>query len=242
MNEYRLLKRSSVVEVRSECRDVYTIKTTYPVKPQPGQFFMVWVPGVDEFPLSVSNVAPHVEFTVRVIGEGTRELVRTAENGEIWLRGPYGHGFSLPTKEDVVIGGGVGLAPLKPLMKYAGMTIAGARTHDEIPFLDYMKSIGAHISTDDGSYGYSGTTVDLFLEKIGGKKPGKVYACGPEPMLKALFSHTERLGIPVEFSLERYMKCGVGLCGSCAVGGGYLVCWDGPVFTTEMLRESGVFR
>jgi dihydroorotate dehydrogenase electron transfer subunit len=109
--------------------------------------------------------------------------------------------------------------------------LIGARTSEELIFVQRAKAASkeVHISTDDGSSGRKGTVVDMAIEHLAKKSYEVVLGCGPERMLVALRRACEEAKVPCQLSLERYMKCGTGLCGSCAIDG-LRVCADGPVF------------
>jgi len=118
--------------------------------------------------------------------------------------------------------------------------VIGAKTKSELLFLTQFDALCTKQSTiaatEDGSYGLkclATEPLDKFLNK---EKLDMVYACGPEPMIRQVFDLAEKRGIAMEASLERLMRCGIGLCGSCVIGK-YRVCRDGPVFTAAQLRE-----
>jgi dihydroorotate dehydrogenase electron transfer subunit len=123
----------------------------------------------------------------------------------------------------------------------------GARSANDLPYVGRFDSLGVdlHVATDDGTAGHRGSAVDLVAHLTGNPaNPPAVYACGPEPMLVALHRLCRERGLPAQLSLERYMKCGFGICGQCALDG-YLVCQDGPVFNAaelDGLRDFGRAR
>ena len=202
---------------------------------KPGQFVMIWIPGIDEIPMSLSYIDKMQAITVEKVGEATEFMHRLKEGDIIGIRGPYGKGFEIVGEKALFIGGGTGIAALLPLIKnYEGEkhVILGARKKDYIIFEDEIKKIAdLHITTDDGSYGKKGMATDLLHEF---KDVDVIYTCGPEKMIKKIFDFCIQESIPMQASLERYMKCGVGICDSCAIDG-YHVCKDGPVFNEKML-------
>jgi len=210
----------------------------------PGQFVMVWVPGVDEFPMSVSYAGDRCGITYQIIGEGTKALAQKKPGDKIGMRGPYGKGFSLVGKKLLFVGGGAGMAPLAPLVELAsakGATVdivVGARTREELLFESRSAVAGArmHVSTDDGSIGFKGLATELTQIVVGKHNFDCMYACGPEKMLVKLLTIATEKGIPMQVSLERVMKCGIGICDSCAIDGMH-VCRDGPVFSEKDLRR-----
>jgi dihydroorotate dehydrogenase electron transfer subunit len=208
----------------------------------PGQFVMAWIPGVDEKPFSLSSAGREAAITVEEKGRFTKELFAMKKGDIIGIRGPYGKGFSLRAGA-CVVAGGCGIAPLSPLIERLKnpFVIQGARSKDRLIFGGKFK--GAAITTDDGSSGRKGLVTDVLEEALAKKKFGIVYTCGPEIMMKRVFDICERYGIECEASLERYMKCGFGVCGQCDADG-LRVCKDGPVFSSGQLRKSrdfGVF-
>ena len=150
------------------------------------------------------------------------------------------------------IAGGLGIVPLINMIEHlknpkAATVIIGAKTREELIFVDRIKKTGVKLLmvTDDGSVGEKAFPHQLF-EKLT-KKEGfdQVLCCGPEIMMKAVLDIAVREKIPAQFSLERFMKCGIGICGSCALDpSGLLVCKDGPVFDSDALlgTEFGKYR
>jgi dihydroorotate dehydrogenase electron transfer subunit len=117
--------------------------------------------------------------------------------------------------------------------------VLGARTESDLPFrtrLEELLSEGLVLATDDGSCGFDGFSSQCADKLMDERSFDAVYTCGPELMMVAVFDEAESRGIPVQASLERYIKCAHGLCGGCAIGP-YRVCMDGPVFDSEILRE-----
>ena len=220
----------------------------------PGQFVMVWIPGVDEVPMGFSRISPSAAFTVQRMGEATRALCALSTGDRVGVRGPLGRGFRPVEGEGVLlVGGGNGTAPLVPMAETlvsmgCDVTVAvGAKTAEELLFTDRLTSItgnAVHIATDDGTAGHPGFVTTLADDLMQGVRPDRVFTCGPEIMMMKVAKSCWDAGIPFQASLERYMKCGVGLCDACALGS-HLVCRDGPVFDGDALRDVpdfGVFR
>jgi dihydroorotate dehydrogenase electron transfer subunit len=116
--------------------------------------------------------------------------------------------------------------------------IVAAKTKADLLFLREFKKCGKTIvATDDGSAGMRGFATDALAETLKEKGFDRVYACGREEMLAKVLKMVQKAGIPAELSTERYMKCGVGLCGQCSLGG-KLVCKDGPVFSSDELAKT----
>lgn len=215
---------------------------------EPGQFVMLWIPGLDEKPFSVSDVRDgKIEITAKAVGPFSRALMDCRPGDRLGVRGPFGRGFR-PRGRGLVVGGGMGIAPLRYLvlrLQQAGLcfsTVLGARTARDLMFADDFARAGAQFTTDDGSVGKKGLVVTL-VERLCSSQPFDViYGCGPEPMLVALKQLADRLRIDCQLSLERYMKCGIGVCGSCCVdGSGICICREGPVLDKAELDQAADF-
>ena len=237
-----------ITSVRNESNDTKTFEFVWNGEAKAGQFVMVWIPGVDEIPMSLSSVGKVKSITVKAIGNATKTIHELKEGDRIGIRGPHGNGFSADKKKNIlIVGGGVGIAALMPLIRETGAdTIIGARNAGEVIMEAESKrySKNVWISTDDGSCGFKGNAVQLMKEKMGLKKYDIVAACGPEIMLYYLHSACIESGTECQLSLERFMKCGAGLCGSCVMDG-MRVCEDGPVFNSEQvsaLKEFGKIK
>jgi dihydroorotate dehydrogenase electron transfer subunit len=239
-----------ILEVRKETPTVNTIVLEKKCgSVNFGQFFMVWVPGVGEKPYACSrHTANNMEITVKPVGPFSKKLQNLKKGDLVGVRGPYGNGcFKSNGKNPCFIAGGLGIVPLIPLiesMKGSGKkvtVILGAKTSEELVFEERVKKAGAdlRIVTDDGSKGEKGYPHHLLDEVMKGKKVDQVYCCGPEVMMREVLKTAVENKIPAQFSLERYMKCGIGLCGSCALDpSGLLVCKDGPVFDAEKIKDT----
>ena len=212
---------------------------------RPGQFVMVWVPGVDEIPMALSGGS---SITVQQVGDATSALFRKRTGDLLGIRGPFGNGFP-DTGRILAIAGGVGAAPLRPLARAGKVScfLLGARTGPELLFADEL----AHetrllVSTDDGTCGHHGPVTGL-LQKIDPGDYDRICVCGPERMMQAVLVVLAEEGVAERghFALHRYMKCGTGLCGSCCIDpSGYRVCREGPVFpgTSLLDTEFGCYK
>ncbi len=217
--------------------EVATLHFNIRLQSYPGQFVMVDVPGYEEIPLSLSSPT---SVTVKAVGETTTVLVNAKEGQQVGLRGAFGSPFT-PSNRALIIAGGIGIAPMKYLydylMKKCGSKVSvvyGERTAKNLFWLDKFDRIT--VTTDDGSFGLKGTVVDaLKLENL--DDYDKIYVCGSEGMLRETHAFLKDQGVldKAEFSLERYMRCGLGVCGSCVIENGLRVCADGPVFKASDL-------
>ena len=249
-----------VIERRVETHDCVTLHLE-PVGTAiapflPGQFTMLYRRGVGEVAISVSgdpSVADDsLAQTVRDVGAVSRALYQAAPGDVVGVRGPYGTNWSIDTalgKDLLIVAGGIGLAPLRPVLlgalanrdAYGRITlVAGARSPDEFLFRDQLLGWGAtdgidvEVTVDQPASGWTGP-VGFVTEPLGRLKidPARTVAfiCGPGPMMR--FSANVLLGkglsaSDIRVSLEYTMKCGVGLCGHCQLGP-LLTCRDGPV-------------
>ena len=225
----------------------YTIKDKLCAKAKPGQFLMLWIPGVDEIPLSVLNAGNgQVSVTVKAVGDATRHLHKMETGELVGVRGPFGNSFTENIGNVLMVGGGTGTAPLLFLAKKLAAKaqrlafVIGAKTKSELIFQTQLDALCTEQSTiaatEDGSYGLKCLATEPLPKLLTRKKFDIVYVCGPEPMIRQVFDLAEKRRIPMEASLERLMRCGIGLCGSCVIGK-YRVCRDGPVFNAARLRE-----
>lgn len=218
----------------------------------PGQFVQIAVetPGVFlRRPISINDVdteANTIDLLIRRAGKGTAALVDLQPGARLNILLPLGNGFSLdmaPESHPLLIGGGVGVAPLLYLgrkLKEKGVEpefLLGARSDADLLQISEFQSLGQlHTSTEDGSVGEKGlvTTHSRLSGKI-----DRVYCCGPSPMMKAVAQISRNLGVDCEVSLENMMACGLGACLCCVentVKGNVCVCTEGPVFNINQLN------
>ncbi|MEM3442959.1 MAG: dihydroorotate dehydrogenase electron transfer subunit [Candidatus Bathyarchaeia archaeon] len=236
------------IKTESPTTKAFTFKDKICAKAKPGQFLMLWIPGVDEIPLSIQDADEEgiVSVAVKKVGEATQALHNKRVGDFIGLRGPFGNSFTLKEGKILIVGGGTGMAPLyfltkKLAPKASKLTLViGAKTREELLFMEKLKKFCGEerllATTDDGSYGVKGLASELSESILTKEKYDAVYACGPEQMIRKVFEAAEKAGISMEASLERLMRCAIGLCGSCVIGK-YRVCKDGPVFNSNQLRE-----
>jgi len=256
-----------VQEVGKETSDTFTLK----LAPedgrngssfQPGQFSMLWVFGVGELPISISgDPAEHdrLVYTVRSVGQATNALVTRSVGTAVGVRGPFGNGWPLEAargRDVIVIAGGIGLAPLRPViyevLKHRGdygrlVVLYGARSPRDLLYRKELAAWARHhetqvlVTVDYGGMswrGHVGVVTTLF--KYARLKPSNSVAmvCGPEIMMRFVTRELEAHGLgrnDIYLSMERNMKCAVGFCGHCQYGP-YFICKDGPVFRYEQMR------
>jgi len=244
------LRTTHILDVKTENPTVktFTFKDKQCAKAEPGQFLMLWIPKVDEIPLSILDARKNGEVAVAVknVGEATTALHSKKVGEVIGIRGPFGNSFTMKNGRILMVGGGTGIAPLLFLIKKLPsktrlVFVMGAKTKEELMFVDELEELCSKgnvvATTEDGSYGVKGLATTPLESLLAKEKFDMIYTCGPEQMMLKAFVLAEKHGIALEASLERLMRCAIGLCGSCVVGK-YRVCRDGPVFTASQLKEA----
>lgn len=195
-----------------------------------------------------------VEVFFKVVGTGTGLLATKKTGDKIDLLGPLGNGFTLPeepaSRPMLLIGGGRGIAGLRFLaseLKAKGqrpIIFYGAKSAQDLPLRERLQAEGFELflATEDGSMGFHGLITELLAKEITSLKPGRLYICGPEAMMRHIAELNQRWGLPAEFSLEARMGCGFGVCYGCV----WLIrhqqrvewtriCQEGPVFPAEVI-------
>lgn len=221
----------------------------------PGQFVNIEVKNTNEIflrrPFSVFEVDYSkniISIIVKILGRGSKKLTELKVNDFVNIILPLGKSFTYPNKNDKVllVGGGSGVAPMLFLAKESGLPkekvdiLLGARTSsDQIDISEYAKYGRLHYTTEDGSMGSKGfvTHHPIFQNKI--KEYTKIYACGPDAMMKAIAGIAKQSKIFCEVSLENLMACGFGVCLCCiepTINGNLCVCTEGPVFNINDLK------
>lgn len=266
MAEALLPRPHTVAGRRHETDDTVTLVLSpvggTPVSCEPGQFTMLYAYGVGEVPISFSGdpaAGRPLTHTVRAVGPVTEALCRSGRGAVVGVRGPYGVGWSLgdPADDLLVVAGGLGLAPLRPVILRAlagpprrgGLRVLlGARSPDQQLFrgeLARWRARGADVrSTVDyatpGWVGPVGVVTDLLGPAVDRPERTTALVCGPEVMMRFVAGRLRQLGVPAEriqVSLERNMRCGVAQCGHCQLGG-VLLCRDGPVLRWDRIGPS----
>jgi sulfite reductase subunit B len=229
----------------------------------PGQFVEVSVFGIGEAPISLCYSPfnkEFFEFSVRCVGNVTNALCRLSEGDTVGIRGPYGNGFPVgrfENKNVVMVGGGVGLPPIKSLIEFIIdkrknfkelWLLYGAKDPADIVFKEEMKkwkeieNFNLLITVDKATPGWKGNVgvVTTLFDKTEIPAENTVgVTCGPPIMMKFVVQNFQKIGLKDDqmfLSMERLMQCGIGKCGHCNIGKKY-VCQDGPIFTYEELKE-----
>ncbi|HEY6006743.1 MAG TPA: dihydroorotate dehydrogenase electron transfer subunit [Geobacteraceae bacterium] len=238
---------------------------------RPGQFVMVKVRdaidpllrrpfgifdlGVLESEYPDGGQQTYLEILYRVVGKGTAMMATLHHGDHLGILGPLGSGFApgAAAEEKVLVGGGVGLAPLyflaKELVQSSPVRLfIGGRSKEDILCVTEFERLGVetYVATDDGTLGASGLVTEVMERHFGKRgRESSIFACGPMPMLSAVAEIARRRGVPCQVSLEAYMACGMGACLGCVVKGRdhdehqpdyRCVCKDGPVFAFEELQ------
>lgn len=238
---------------------------------KPGQFVMLWIPGVDEKPFSIAyDDGKEAWLTIAKVGPATSELFKLKEGDLVGIRGPFGTSYEWSAGEHLaLLAGGYGAAPLYGVAAAAVKDgckvdfIVGARSASMLLYEKRVGELGKvaaksggsvtyHAATDDGSKGHKGYNTEVLEEILastggspgvsrGSKGPGasggvaRIFACGPEMMMKKAAEIARTKGLKCQLALERYMKCGFGVCGQCCVDdSGICVCKEGTVFDGEV--------
>ena len=230
----------------------------------PGQCAMLSIPGVGEAMFSITSSPTneeYMEFSIKKCGCVTEWLHSMEVGQQITIRGPYGNGFPVDAefagKDMLFIAGGIGLAPLRSVINYCRHyrdrygkidIVYGSRSMQDL--VDYQEIINewekdegveVHLTIDreqpewDGHVGF----VPNYVKELGFDTNKVAILCGPPIMIKFTLQALEKLGFQPEnivTTLEKRMKCGIGICGRCNIGSHY-VCVDGPVFTMAQLKE-----
>lgn len=249
-----------ILRLRKDLSDTFTLdleaEDGQPLTYQPGQFNMLWVFGVGEVPISISGDPGRPEVlvhTTRAVGAVTNAMRGLKAGQSIGVRGPFGTPWPVAAargRDVVLVAGGIGLAPLRPLIYSIladrgafgrVLVLYGARTPEDILFHTEVRAwrgrfdLSVHVTVDRATAGWSGPVgVVTQLIARGGFDPANTaaYVCGPEVMMRHGADALIRKGVArrtIFLSMERNMKCAVGFCGHCQWGGRF-VCKDGPVF------------
>jgi dihydroorotate dehydrogenase electron transfer subunit len=231
-----------VLEAIKETPTITTLRFDRSVEPAPGQYAMIWKRGEDEKPMCFSG--PN-QVTVQAVGITSQILTRLAPGESVGIRGPLGNGFVLRGNKILLVGGGVGVAPLAFLgeqAKSVGIEVTsllGFRSSNEMIFKKRFEQLGdTIITTDDGSAGIKGRAAEG-LKKLDIDEFSQIYLCGPELMMLDIITRAKQHASKIQASINRYFKCGIGVCGSCCIDpDGIRVCVEGPVIMADRLLET----
>ncbi len=249
------IEKTKVVSIKEIKNGIYLIEVNAPsiaAAGKPGQFCNIKVSETD-FPLlrrpfSICDVeGSSVFFMFDIHGEGTKILSHKKVGDELDILGPLGKGFGFDGNYEtaIIVAGGLGSAPFPFLLKNLpsgkkNICYVGGRNKNFVITYGMKNTLSA---TDDGSEGFNGNVIELLkseenkydLNRI------RVFACGPNPMLKALQEYAIKKNIDCQISVESAMACGFGICQGCPIDkydgdGYYLICKDGPVFNAKAVK------
>lgn len=233
---------------------------------KPGQFTMLSLAGYGEAPFTFSSgpaSSGRFQITVKKLGSLTAALHDLREKDVVGVRGPYGNSFPLDkikNKDLLFIAGGIGMAPLRPLIQYVFKNrknygkveiVYGSRSPQEVVYKDEIESwrdnphtdVHLTVDTPDETWGGACGVVCVLFPKVRlNPKTSVAILCGPPIMIKSAIEDILRLGFRdsnIYASLERHMKCGIGKCGHCYIAGKY-VCMDGPNFSYSEMKKLGI--
>lgn len=256
------MERPTIVEVTKAIDEAEGIRTIFlksQLQAKPGQFVMLWLPGINEKPFAVSysdTKKGEIGITVAAIGPFSDKLASMKPGEKIGIRGPYGTPYKLEGKSVVMAGGGCGSTSLALLVEEAirrGLKVKfvlGARNKSRLLGVDRLKKLlgskNVIIATNDGSAGMKGFVTDALRQLLRKEKVDKIFACGPEMMLKGIVDVGISEKVKGEISMERWFKCGgIGICGHCCVDPiGIRLCVEGPVVSFETaakIKEFGSY-
>jgi dihydroorotate dehydrogenase electron transfer subunit len=255
INKIRVVVIDQIVQQTPTVRTLF-FKDILCSRSKPGQFAMVWIPRAEELPMRLmfGHRRDYSAISVRKQGFGSTQLYNKSKGEMIGVRGPYGNHFKVKKKfrKVLLIGDGIGVIPLLKLIAILDergtntTLIIGAKSREEILFENQISDFPLKtvhkiiVTTEDGSYGIHGQVTDAMTLTLESEKFDNVYTCGPELIMKKVFDIASSYSLPIQARLERYMKCGIGICASCCIGE-QLVCSDGTVFNEKVLRHMNEF-
>lgn len=252
-NKTELPKIVTIKKVVEETDCIKTFYFDYELGSKPGQFVMLWLPGVDEKPISIAlDTGKEFALTICARGDATKKICELKEGDTLGVRGPYGTMFNFKENEKLaLVAGGYGAAPLYNLANQAVEQnceidfIIGARSKDLLLYIDRLEKLAntkIHIATDDGSEGLKGYNTELLKQVVADKKIDRIMTCGPEMMMFKVGEIGDENGVNTQISVERYMKCGFGVCGQCVLDPlGIRTCVSGPVMNSKVLKMLNEF-
>ncbi len=251
-----------IAQITQENPSVKTCWFDFKLKSKPGQFVMFWITGIDQKPFSIAyDTGDRFGVAIFPVGPFSKHLCELQVGDRVGVTGPYGRSFTIyPNTHYITVGGGYGAGPLGMVAEKiveGGSTVdfcIGAKNIDLLLFEERMKQfsgVTVHVATNDGSRGHHGYVTDLLEELLEHhtKEENKklhVSTCGPELMEKKVLDICNRYTVDCEMSIERYMKCGFGVCGQCCVDDtGIRMCVEGPVVDRDVannITEFGKFH
>ena len=246
-----------IKRIIKETEQVKTFVLDCSVNAKPGQFVNLWIPGVDEKPFSVAmDTGTELHLAIAAVGPFSKKMHELKVGDLVGVRGPFGTRFTCKKGEHLAfLAGGYGAAPLhffahEALAKGCKVEfILGARRKNLLIYTDRiskLKNVRFHLATDDGSTGYKGFNTELLKKIVQEEKIDRIYTVGPELMMAKGAQIAQENKIDAQISIERYMKCGFGICGNCCADGlGVPTCLEGTVMPLKKilkLRDFGKYH
>lgn len=256
-------RKARIVERKLLCEDIVGLRLKSvdrkPFSFHPGQFLMLSVAGFGEVPIGITTSPKekdHLEVAVRSVGLVTNKIFDLKEKDQVGLNGPFGNGFPLPEikgKDLVLMAGGLGLAPLRSLIRHIGTTpqlvkslmiLNGARSPEQLLYGDeyqeWRKFADVNLTVDECGPDWGGCVGNIteLFDKVKVPRGAVIITCGPPVMFDSIIKRYAGKTVAEKdlyFLLERKMKCGIGKCQHCTCGE-YYVCLDGPVFAYDKIK------
>ena len=236
---------SRIIENKKVTDDIFKIIVSADVDGEAGQFVQVRLHSNEftlrrPFGIAATNNDQLTMF-YRIIGKGTQFLSECKAGISINILAPLGNGFNIDGEKILLVGGGLGLAPLLPAAyksKSADVIVGGKNIDEALLWKNEFKNLAENIfiTTDDGSYGHHGFATDIMPDILKSNHYDRILTCGPEIMMRNVAEIAKKNNIPCQVSLEKRMACGLGACLSCStdtIHGRKKICKDGPIFNAE---------
>jgi len=241
-----------IKKIKQETPQTKSFVFEYPKRAKPGQFVNIWLPGVNERPMSISfDDGKNYTLAIAAAGESTRQMHALRVEDKIGIRGPYGTHYQWKDGQRIaMLPGGYGAGPTYWMATLATKCkidfFLGARDKSLLLFADKikkLKNVRFLPSTNDGSAGFKGFNVECWMQEMErGVKYDSVITIGPELMMYAVSKQCAKRKVPCQLSIERYMKCAFGICGNCCVDDlGITMCQQGPVVDNTLAGKIAEF-
>lgn len=249
----KLVEDAAVLENKKSTADICELLLAAPVLAKqvlPGQFIHAKTTGdglLLRRPISLAGADAKsgvIRLFYRIVGKGTAALAALKQGDNLNCLGPLGQGFDLSCERPLLVGGGMGIAPLiflaEKLKSKQVDVLLGGKNQVELFWREIYAPLvkEVFVTTDDGSLGKKGFTVDLLPELLDKKEYDRIFVCGPQIMMEGVAKIAAMRKISCQVSLEKHMACGIGACLSCTCEGKddgkrKKICSDGPVFWAE---------
>ncbi len=232
----------SKIEKIAESSYLIEIECNFPLSVIPGQFISVYCDGLTlRRPFSVFSTNENkIGILFKERGKGTRYIKSLKQGDFIDIAGPFGNGFNIKNQKSLLIGAGIGIAPVAFLksrleeLKIPNLLISGFLNKFEVP----KNIIIDKICTDDGSLGEKGSVLNYLGQTINEFKPEVIYACGPSVVLKTIAKTGKTFDIETQVAMEKVMACGIGVCRGCVID----IRKDGKVINAAVCKDGPVFK